>query len=508
MGGIKAGWISAPVPLTEHTAATVSLTPRYAIYEQHGNGPRKVRIIDDLKASGVNAITTTKATAVPDSLDTFLALTSYYRLIKPECDLKAASSDFCHAYKNVGIPPDDGRYTSVLLGPPTGPLMVSRLLTQPFGSTCAPANWARVTRLMQWILFTYFGIHLPIYVDDCFLVEPAETIQTGFDCVNELLELCGFTMGKFAHPSKTLRLLGAEISIHPDFVSAALPAEKRDALVIDIREILKSGGLTPGCAAKLRGRLGFAQSLMFGRFGRVLLQPFTNRQYSRAKGGPHHLNAELREVLPWWAAVLGNMSERRTWFHGPSPSVVYVDAAGCGHLGAVIFLDQAVMTFSTHIPEWMHKAECGIYDMEVMASLFGLCLCSEICPERSVLLCCDNRGATQTLVRGARKSKFSKMSCAAFWCLAAALGIPVWVEDVPGKINIADPPSRDCIARNQPHNVKSKRAEVPNYLIRMFESFETLKCAQFHTPSGKGDFPLLGRARVQSDFLVHSQPVY
>ena len=124
---IEAGWISSPAPLTAHTAATVSLTPRYAIYEQHGNGPRKVRIIDDLKASGVNSITTTKDTAVPDSLDTFLALTSYYLLIKPECELKAASSDFCHAYKNVGIPPDDGGYSSVLLGPPSGPLLVSRL---------------------------------------------------------------------------------------------------------------------------------------------------------------------------------------------------------------------------------------------------------------------------------------------------------------------------------------------------------------------------------------------
>ena len=194
-------------------------------------------------------------------------------------------------------------------------------------------------------------------------------------------------------------------------------------------------------------------------------------------------------MLPWWAAVLRSMSERRTWFHGPSPAVVYVDAAGCGHLGAVIFLDDTTMTFSTHIPEWMHTAQRGLYDMEVMASLIGLSLCAEICPERSVLLRCDNRGATQTLVRGACKSEFPKMSCAAFWSLAAALGIPVWIEDVPGKINIADPPSRDCIARNEKHNAKGKRAEAPNYLMRMFESFETLKCAQFKTPSGKGAFP-------------------
>ena len=72
-------------------------------------------------------------------------------------------------------------------------------------------------------------------------MEPAETVQTGFDCANELLELCGFTMGKLATPSLKLRLLGAEISIRKDFPPAALPSEKRDALIGDIREILKSG---------------------------------------------------------------------------------------------------------------------------------------------------------------------------------------------------------------------------------------------------------------------------
>ena len=99
---------------------------------------RILRIIDDLKASGVNAITPTRDTAVPDSLDNLIALTSYYRLIKPACALKAASSDFRHAYKNAGIPRDVGKFSTVLLGPPAGPLVVSQIRTQPFGSTRAP----------------------------------------------------------------------------------------------------------------------------------------------------------------------------------------------------------------------------------------------------------------------------------------------------------------------------------------------------------------------------------
>ena len=163
---------------------------------------------------------------------------------------------------------------------------------------------------------------------------------------------------------------------------------------------------------------------MFGKFGRVLVQPLTNRQYSRANGGARPLNAELWEVLPWWDAVLRNMTERRTRAHGPKPAVVYVGAAGCGHLGVVIFVDDNVAAFSTHIPEWVAKAGAGIYDMEVMAPLAGLCVAAELHPHRAVILCCDDRGATQTLVPGACKSPFSRMTCAAIWCLAASLGIP------------------------------------------------------------------------------------
>ena len=84
---------------------------------------------------------------------------------------------------------------SILLGPPGGPLMVSRLRAQPFGSTRAPANWGRVAALIPWILLTYFGIFLPIYVGDCFLAEPAETVGSAYATANLLIELCGFPLG-------------------------------------------------------------------------------------------------------------------------------------------------------------------------------------------------------------------------------------------------------------------------------------------------------------------------
>ena len=101
---IEAGLLSPPVSLSPAISETVNLTPRSDICAHHGDGRRKVRPIDDLRASGVNAITDMRDTAVPDSLDRILELAVYLRLLSPGCALQAASTDFWRAYRTIGIP--------------------------------------------------------------------------------------------------------------------------------------------------------------------------------------------------------------------------------------------------------------------------------------------------------------------------------------------------------------------------------------------------------------------
>ena len=72
--------------------------------DERGGGPRKIRVIDDVRASGANSVTATHDTAVPDSLDCLLSLAVCYRLLSPGCLLKAAPADFSHAYNTIGRP--------------------------------------------------------------------------------------------------------------------------------------------------------------------------------------------------------------------------------------------------------------------------------------------------------------------------------------------------------------------------------------------------------------------
>ena len=91
---VRAGWVTEPIDLNDALAGSTPLTPRFAIREQHGEQKPKIRLIDDFRASEINAIVETVDTNIPDSLDVFTALTSYFKLVAPECQLMCSTMDF------------------------------------------------------------------------------------------------------------------------------------------------------------------------------------------------------------------------------------------------------------------------------------------------------------------------------------------------------------------------------------------------------------------------------
>lgn len=128
-------------------------------------------------------------------------------------------------------------------------------------------------------------------------------------------------------------------------------------IIIEIDEILKKNTLAPSHAGILRGELGCAHSLLFGRFGRAMLKPLSHRQYSPArKRAP--LQTSLRDSLQWWAVALGNPSPRVVPLKPARPGVAYSDACGDGRLGDVLCAPRGVVTHC-RAPLWMREEEKG-----------------------------------------------------------------------------------------------------------------------------------------------------
>ena len=140
--------------------------------------------------------------------------------------------------------------------------------------------------------------------------------------------------------------------------------------------------------------------------------------------------------------MLGSDSPRRIQCNLTSPTVVYTDACGDGHLGVTMFVDGTVIVAHSHAPAWL--CDLGIGVLEQAATVYGLCMAAEVAPGRNVLLFCDNMGAKNTVIRGYSKNAYARGISSIFWGIAAKANVLVWVEYVRSALNHGDDPSRMC----------------------------------------------------------------
>ena len=119
--------MTEPVDISETVLGTATLTPRFAISEQHGDQAQKVRLIVDFRAPAINSIVETNDTCIPDTLGAFVAIASYLALVAPGCDLMCVAADFAHAYKHIPILDSQREFATILIEPPPpqGALKVS-----------------------------------------------------------------------------------------------------------------------------------------------------------------------------------------------------------------------------------------------------------------------------------------------------------------------------------------------------------------------------------------------
>ena len=108
-------------------------------------------------------------------------------------------------------------------------------------------------------------------------------------------------------PARSLRLLGALLHSGCPAPHAELPPSRRQELIALCEFHLATGHISPAQAASLRGKLGFARSLFWGRYGAAALRPLKVRQEARCRAD---LPDTLRACLLWWTRELKTNSGR------------------------------------------------------------------------------------------------------------------------------------------------------------------------------------------------------
>ena len=115
-----------------------------------------------------------------------------------------------------------------------------------------------------------------------------------------------FSQKKLQQTTKPV-ILGVEYNLEEMFLEVT--AARAKELDLEMEGILRTQRLTPGQAGKLKGKLMFAASQLWGKVGRAFMRALSERQYSKEKRVA--LNPAIRGALEAWRSLLKVAPRRR-----------------------------------------------------------------------------------------------------------------------------------------------------------------------------------------------------
>jgi hypothetical protein len=299
------------------------------------------------------------------------------------------------------------------------------------------------------------------YVDDFPQLECEGLVGQGCDII-DVMVLLGWEIKKVEGTIPTFGWTFSALGVNFD-----LNRQEEDKVVIQdkperaaritglIRKIVDSKYVNQKSIAVLQGILAYTRAQCFGRCGAVSLHYLS----ALASGAVKKVDNEVVEHLLFWPKYLEQARPRIVRMNNEEvPVLIYVDGAeeeeeegsGVG-VGALIH-DPATglkEAFGGEVPkalvdEW-HK-DGGkikvIHQAELYPSLLALQRWAKNIAGRRVILFVDNDGARGSLLKGVSRSRPSARIVQAFWQIAAAAELYIWVDRVPSKSNPADGPSR------------------------------------------------------------------
>ena len=177
-----------------------------------------------------------------------------------------------------------------------------------------------------------FGVPCTHYFDDFTFLLPEPLACQILGTVEKVFDLLGWPLKKEREDlSPTPEALGVKFDLRRLFVDqpelTVTNTERRaTALRESIQKILVEDHLSPMEAAKLRGKLLFANSQAFGRCGALATYHFGQR--AEKGGSPPRLDAGVRWSLKWWLDRLTHGVSRTIPFSRRfRPLVLFTDGA-------------------------------------------------------------------------------------------------------------------------------------------------------------------------------------
>ena len=459
MEEVEFGWAAGPLNPSELPSDAV-ISRRFGLRQ-----PGKIRLIDDLSASGINQTVQTSESPKPHSADFIAAMLLAVMKVGKCSKLMGRSYDLKSAYKQLAIASGSLSFAYVAVyNPAKARPEVFQLLAAPFGATRSVFSFLRLSNALWYIGVKALSIVWSCFFDDYVVFSRDEHVINTEQTVTLLFKLLGW---KFAEEgdkaeafSREFGALGIRINLEDTDKSLVkfTNTEKRSSeLVNTISELLAKGSMTTLEAQKLRGRMQFMDGQLFGRLGKLCMREVTTHAFDAKTS---RLGTRTCDALRRFMVFLEHAEPRRIHLGTDDVWHIFTDACyepnasdwKCG-LGGVLVSpkgEQAAF-FSVSLNSdqlellGADTKKTIIFEAELLALVLAFSVWRNFIEAFSVICFVDNNSARDVAISGNGRNITANCLIEFLLKLEMASCTTPWYARIPTPSNIADEPSRGSI---------------------------------------------------------------
>lgn len=454
-------------------------TQRFEVVQRN-----KVRGCDSATTNLINQITRITEKLQLPSTDTNVAALRKLRSLMPEASLAGWVLDERKAYRQVAIQPAQRKFSVICLkNPSSGKPNFFVMIGHSFGLVSSVYNYNRRSAAINEICLKLFNLVSFNFYDDKYGFEPLESVDSAFEVAQRVHWWLGAAFDrKKLQLTRTPTILGVTYNLEGWLLE--IKSDRKEELVDEISGILKADMLEPGLAGKLKGKLMFGASQLWGKVGRAFLRAISERQYLRvAENDRFGLEPPLRESLKQWLRLVRSGPPRTIDLCAckKADAVLFTDGFSpdprdhdCrpDRIGAVLF-DRRLchpLQFSEVVPKavkdcWLAR-QTQIVPVEMIAPIVALTTFEHRLFRADLLVFTDSEVVEAALVKGYSAKEDLCLLISVFWDLICKLQIRVFIDRVATDANPADAPSRDDLNFGRSVGWRTVRASWPSQLAR------------------------------------------
>lgn len=459
MEEVQKEWLRGPLDSSEvpHVAA---VSRRFGLSQKKG----KVRLIDDFSESGINACVSACESPVLHTIDVACSLFAMWfdqcNKLSLDPSLLIRTFDLTSAYRQIGLSKKGRDHAFIKVFNPMGKTTsLFQALVLPFGAVMSVHCFLRLSRALWWLGAKSLKLLWTSFYDDFICAAQPQLAKSSELAVTLLFKLTGWLFaeeGDKCMPfSNSCSALGVHFNLEDSKAFCALvsnTASRVDELVADLEEILQRGTLGSKDAQRIRGRMQFAESQMYGRTGKRCLR--TLNEFAECR--KFRLSPKDSFFLRLFQSLLRNSPPREVRCGLKGNVLVFSDACYerdsrdlvCG-LGGVIFVPGLPVQFFSLALDSAAREVLGesskkqiIFEAETLAALIACLVWSDLMDNKRCFVFVDNEGSKFALLRGAAENAVVDHLAELFVSWEANSNAATWISRVASASNIADEPSR------------------------------------------------------------------